>query len=92
LIIDGNRFVDYPNIPHTTIVKGDGKYASIAAASVLAKTYRDQHMSELHLAYPQYNWIQNQGYPTAAHRSAIAIHGISPLHRKTFIHIPLPIN
>lgn len=84
LIIDGNRFKSYRQIPHTTVIKGDGKYLSIAAASVLAKTYRDDYMIELHNQYPQYGWDQNKGYPTQKHRTAIAIHGISPHHRKSF--------
>lgn len=84
LLIDGNRFNKYQNLPHTTIVKGDGKYLSIAAASILAKTYRDDYMKELHEAYPQYDWKGNKGYPTPKHRAAIAQYGITPYHRKTF--------
>ena len=84
LLIDGNRFNPYPNIPHTTIVKGDGKYLSIAAASILAKTYRDDYMNELHREYPVYDWDHNKGYPTKKHRAAIAAHGISPYHRKSY--------
>ncbi len=84
LIIDGNRFYPYPGIPHATVVKGDGKYLSIAAASVLAKTYRDDYMKHLHEEYPQYNWLDNKGYPTRNHRAAIAAHGITPYHRRTF--------
>ncbi len=88
IIVDGNRFKPYVRevleIPHTTIVKGDGKYLSIAAASVLAKTYRDDYMAALHREYPDYGWDHNAGYPTAAHRAAIAAHGATPYHRKTF--------
>lgn len=84
LLIDGNRFNPYPNIPHTTIVKGDGKYLSIAAASILAKTYRDDYMNQLHREYPVYDWDHNKGYPTKKHRVAIAGHGISPYHRKSY--------
>lgn len=84
LLIDGNRFNPYPNIPHTTIVKGDGKYLSIAAASILAKTYRDDYMNQLHREYPVYDWGHNKGYPTKKHRAAIAEHGISPYHRKSY--------
>lgn len=84
LLIDGNRFKPYPDIPHTTVVKGDGKYLSIAAASVLAKTFRDDYMNELHEEYPIYDWKQNKGYPTAKHRSEIASAGVSPYHRRSF--------
>ena len=84
LLIDGNRFNPYPNISHTTIVKGDGKYLSIAAASILAKTYRDDYMNQLHREYPVYDWDHNKGYPTKKHRAAIAAHGISPYHRKSY--------
>lgn len=84
LLIDGNRFKPYPGIPHTTVVKGDGKYLSIAAASVLAKTYRDDYMDGLDKAYPAYSWRKNKGYPTKAHREAIRLHGITPYHRKSF--------
>ena len=84
LLIDGNRFNPYPNIPHTTIVKGAGKYLSIAAASILAKTYRDDYMNQLHREYPVYDWDHNKGYPTKKHRAAIAEHGISPYHRKSY--------
>ncbi|MDR2231948.1 MAG: ribonuclease HII [Tannerella sp.] len=84
LLIDGNRFLPYPGIPHTVIVKGDGKYLSIAAASVLAKTYRDDFMTQLSAAYPAYHWAANKGYPTQAHRSAIREYGITPYHRKSF--------
>ncbi len=84
IIIDGNKFKPYGTIPYETIVKGDGKYFSIAAASVLAKTYRDDYMLELHEKYPEYNWKRNKGYPTKIHRAAIKEFGISPFHRKTF--------
>ncbi len=84
LLIDGNRFKPYAGIAHHCIIKGDGLYASIAAASVLAKTYRDQLMLELHELYPQYEWNNNKAYGTLAHRNAIAQHGICPLHRKSF--------
>lgn len=84
LLIDGNRFNPYPHIPHTTIVKGDGKYLSIAAASILAKTYRDDYMNRLHEEYPMYDWKSNKGYPTKKHRAAIATYGTSPYHRMSF--------
>lgn len=90
IIVDGNKFSDYGNIPHKCFVKGDGLYASIAAASVLAKTYRDDFMRELAEKYPQYGWDKNFGYPTAEHRKAIAIYGPTPLHRKTFKLLPDP--
>jgi ribonuclease HII len=84
LLIDGNRFKAYPGIPHRCIIKGDGLYTSIAAASILAKTYRDDHMLELHQQHPQYGWDQNKGYGTAVHREAIAVHGLTPFHRSSF--------
>lgn len=84
LLIDGNRFDGYPGTPHTTVVKGDGKYLSIAAASVLAKTYRDDYMNRLHEEYPFYGWDRNKGYPTKEHRAAIAERGTTPYHRMTF--------
>jgi ribonuclease HII len=84
LIIDGNRFTPYRDVPHKCIVKGDAKFASIAAASVLAKTYRDDYMNKLHTDYPYYGWNQNKGYGTAAHRAAIEKHGISIYHRRSF--------
>lgn len=84
LLIDGNRFNPYPGIPHTTIVKGDGKYLSIAAASILAKTYRDDYMNRLHEEYPMYDWKGNKGYPTKKHRDAIAAYGTTPYHRMSF--------
>ena len=84
LIIDGNRFYKYHDLPHTTIVKGDGKYLSIAAASILAKTYRDDYMAELHKEFPHYGWDRNAGYPTKEHREGIRQHGTTPYHRMTF--------
>ena len=84
LLIDGNRFKPYPHIPHTCVVKGDGKFEAIAAASILAKTYRDDYMNELHEKYPMYGWKSNKGYPTKAHRAAIAQYGPSPYHRLSF--------
>ena len=92
IIVDGNRFKPYRpvvdgsavNIPHTTIVKGDGKYLSIAAASILAKTYRDDYMDQLAEEFPQYDWLSNKGYPTKKHREAIQQYGITPYHRKSF--------
>lgn len=84
IIVDGNRFKPFQDIPHQTIVKGDGKYLSIAAASILAKTYRDDYMLQLHEEYPMYNWKQNKGYPTKDHRAAIRQFGITPYHRKSF--------
>lgn len=84
IIVDGNRFKPYHDLPHTTIVKGDGKYLSIAAASILAKTYRDDEMVRLAQEYPDYDWQHNMGYPTRKHREAIRQHGITPYHRRTF--------
>ena len=84
IIVDGNRFKPYQGLPHTTIVKGDGKYLSIAAASILAKTYRDDYMDSLAEQYPQYDWLSNKGYPTKKHREAIRQYGITLFHRKTF--------
>lgn len=84
IIVDGNRFYPYNDIPHTTIVKGDGKYMSIAAASILAKTHRDEYMLKIHEEFPQYAWNRNKGYPSAAHRAAIREHGTTPYHRMTF--------
>lgn len=84
LLIDGNKFSPYWGIPHQTVIGGDGLYASIAAASILAKTYRDDYMMQLHESYPQYDWHQNKGYGTLAHRKKILKHGLSPYHRKTF--------
>ena len=84
IIVDGNRFKPYRDLPHTTIVKGDGKYLSIAAASILAKTYRDDEMIRLAQEYPDYDWQHNMGYPTRKHREVIRQHGITPYHRRTF--------
>jgi ribonuclease HII len=84
LIIDGNYFIPYPLIPHKCIVKGDSIYYSIAAASILAKTYRDEFMENLHHLHPEFGWNQNKGYPTLAHRKAIEKHGITPFHRRSF--------
>ncbi len=84
IIVDGNRFIPYGFIPHQCIIKGDGKYLAIAAASVLAKTYRDAYMLKQHQTHPQYGWDNNKGYPTAHHRAAIKRYGQSPIHRKTF--------
>jgi len=84
IIIDGNRFYKFKDIPHQCIVKGDSKYLSIAAASVLAKTYRDDLMTELNKIHPEYNWKQNKGYPTKEHRKAIREFGTTPYHRMTF--------
>jgi len=84
LIIDGNRFTPYNKIPHHCIIKGDGKYASVAAASILAKTYRDDYMLQLHEAFPMYGWDKNKGYGTLVHRKAIAEFGINKYHRKSF--------
>jgi ribonuclease HII len=84
LLIDGNRFREYEDIPHTCVVKGDGKLLPIAAASVLAKTYRDDYMMKLHEEFPLYDWDHNKGYPTKKHREAIEKHGVTPYHRLTF--------
>lgn len=84
VIVDGNRFKPYRAVPHETIVKGDGKYLSIAAASILAKTYRDDYMHALHAEYPYYAWNHNAGYPTKAHFEGIRLHGITPYHRRSF--------
>ena len=84
IIVDGNRFYPYRDLPHTTIVKGDGKYLSIAAASILAKTYRDDFMLQIHQQYPMYQWNKNKGYPSKEHRQAIREYGTCPYHRLTF--------
>lgn len=84
LLIDGNRFKKYQDVPHTTVVKGDGKYMAIAAASVLAKTYRDDYMNRLAEEYPQYDWDSNKGYPTKKHREAIRLYGTTPYHRMSY--------
>ncbi len=88
LLIDGNRFNKYENIPHTCIIEGDGKYMSIAAASILAKTYRDKYMHELHESFPHYNWKNNKAYATQEHRDANIQHGITEHHRKSFTLLP----
>lgn len=88
LLIDGNKFKSKYNIPYSCVVKGDATYISIAAASILAKTHRDEYMQKLALQYPQYGWEQNKGYPTAIHRKAIQQYGITPHHRKSFTLVP----
>ncbi len=88
IIVDGNRFTPYKKIPHQTIIKGDSKYLSIAAASVLAKTYRDEYMLQIHEEFPMYRWDQNKGYPTKAHRKAILEYGPCNYHRKSFRLLP----
>tara|TARA_B110000003_G_scaffold9602_1_gene9899 strand:+ start:23204 stop:23803 length:600 start_codon:yes stop_codon:yes gene_type:complete len=88
IIVDGNKFKPYKNIPYKTIIKGDAKYKSIAAASVLAKTYRDEFMKKIHQEFPLYNWKKNKGYPTKEHRNAIQKYGITNYHRKTFKLLP----
>jgi ribonuclease HII len=88
LLIDGNRFIPYFQIPHQCFVKGDGRFASIAAASIIAKTYRDRLMQDLHTEFPQYGWDRNKGYGTATHRKAIEIHGLCRYHRKSFRLLP----
>jgi ribonuclease HII len=88
IAVDGNRFHPYKNIPHQCVIKGDGKYQNIAAASILAKTYRDAYMLELHHDFPAYAWNQNKGYPTKAHRKSIAQHGATIHHRKSFQLLP----
>jgi ribonuclease HII len=84
LLVDGNRFAPYSGIPHRCFVKGDGLFLSIAAASILAKTYRDRYMQDLHIRYPDYGWDRNKGYPSPMHRQAIAEKGLTPVHRKSF--------
>ena len=88
LLIDGNRFTPYPGISHTTIIKGDAKYRSIAAASILSKTHRDEYMRLLSSEYPAYHWTNNKGYPTLSHREALRQHGVTPYHRKSFTLLP----
>ncbi|MCB9316110.1 MAG: ribonuclease HII [Lewinellaceae bacterium] len=88
ILVDGNRFQKYAAVPHLCVVKGDGKYASIAAASVLAKTHRDERMYQLAQEFPQYDWLSNKGYPTLAHREAIRQHGLTPHHRRSFQQLP----
>ncbi|HEY1009785.1 MAG: ribonuclease HII [Daejeonella sp.] len=84
ILVDGNRFKSYQQVPHQCVIKGDGKYYSIAAASILAKTYRDDHMQRLADEHPQYDWKNNKGYPTIKHRDAVISYGMSPYHRRTF--------
>lgn len=88
VIVDGNRFKPYGGVPFDTVVKGDGKYLSIAAASILAKTYRDDYMERIGGECPQYGWAKNKGYPTAEHRRAIRLFGLSPYHRRSFTQLP----
>lgn len=88
IIVDGNRFKPYPSVQHECIIKGDGKFMSIAAASILAKTYRDQYMAGIHEEFPMYNWKKNKGYPTKEHREAIREHGLTKYHRKSFRQLP----
>lgn len=88
ILVDGNRFKPYPEIPHLCIIKGDGKYMNIAAASILAKTYRDAYMEEIHEEFPMYNWKKNKGYPTREHREAIRKYGVTKYHRKSFRLLP----
>lgn len=88
ILVDGNKFYPYQKIPHWCVVKGDSKYASIAAASILAKTWRDEAMCRLHREFPEYNWAENKGYPTQAHREAIRAYGVSPWHRRSFRLLP----
>lgn len=84
IIVDGNRFIPYQQIPHSCVIKGDGKYLSIAAASILAKTYRDEYMDTIASDYPAYDWLNNKGYPTVRHRTAVLEYGVTPHHRKSF--------
>ncbi len=88
ILVDGNRFKIYKDIPHLCVIKGDGKYLNIAAASILAKTYRDEYMKKIDLEYPMYNWKKNKGYPTKEHRAAIAEFGITKYHRRSFKLLP----
>jgi ribonuclease HII len=88
ILVDGNRFIAWKNVPHQCIIKGDGKFASIAAASILAKTYRDEWMCRLHEEFPEYGWLKNKGYGTAAHRRAIEANGLCKYHRKSFNILP----
>ncbi len=88
ILVDGNRFKPYQTIPHECVIKGDGKYSAIAAASILAKTYRDDYMLNLHQQFPQYGWVSNKGYPTKAHRAAIKVHGATVHHRMSFRLLP----
>ena len=91
LLIDGNRFYDYEDIPHQCIIKGDSKFASIAAASILAKTYRDKLMKKLHKEFPQYGWDKNKGYPTKTHRQSIVNYATCKYHRQSFKLLPLQL-
>lgn len=84
IIVDGNRFIPYQQVPHSCVIKGDGKYLSIAAASILAKTYRDEYMDTIASDYPAYDWLNNKGYPTVRHRTAVLEYGVTPHHRKSF--------
>lgn len=86
ILVDGNRFYNYEDIPHACMIKGDGRFRSIAAASILAKTHRDEYMKNLSLLFPQYGWEQNKGYPTILHRKAIETHGLTSYHRRSFKH------
>ncbi|WP_420604149.1 ribonuclease HII [Flagellimonas sp.] len=88
ILVDGNRFKPYPSISHECIIKGDGKFMSIAAASILAKTYRDEYMAKIHEEHPMYNWKKNKGYPTKEHREAIRKYGLTKYHRKSFRQLP----
>lgn len=90
ILVDGNRFKPFQNIPYTTVVKGDGKYMSVAAASILAKTHRDEYMDSLHTQFPNYEWNKNKGYPTQAHREAIGKYGVTSYHRQSFRLLPEP--
>ena len=92
ILVDGNKFIPYQNIPYECIIKGDGKYLSIAAASILAKTYRDDLMEKLSISHPEYGWERNVGYPTKEHRTAIENNGITPYHRKSFRLLPDQLN
>ena len=91
LLIDGNRFKKYKNIPHTCVIKGDASYLNIAAASILAKTYRDDYMDDLHCHFPEYDWINNKAYATLKHREAILKHGLTDHHRKSFQLVPVQL-
>lgn len=91
LLIDGNRFKPYPSVKHSCVIKGDGKFASIAAASILAKTHRDEYMHRIHREFPQYGWDRNKGYGTATHRNALEKHGLTPHHRRSFQLLPTQI-
>ena len=88
ILVDGNRFHNYHKIPHKCVIKGDGKYISIAAASVLAKTHRDAYMNKIHEEFPEYNWAKNKGYPTKEHRAAIQKYGLTKHHRRSFRQLP----